>query len=170
MTHRLCIVVELGLAGDEGHISPHLGSWFPTESTQGICSKDGQQRTPILGGLADSLAPPLNCLKWKDFRASELGFWLRFYGACQWVTFPPWTSLQAALYSWRVSAFVVLSCLLTWCPAGLEFRQCNWIVKLQLRLYLIGGLLSCPHFRSLGNFFKIVGIWDSVSFDSRAPF
>lgn len=50
--------------------------------------------------------------------------------------------------------FVVLSCLLTWCPTGLEFSQCNRIRRLQLGLYLIGGLLSCHSF-SLGNYFEI---------------
>lgn len=121
--------------------------------TQVICPEDSKHRTPIW--VAWQIHLHNYWIVWNGCTSEPVNWDFGFVsmGACQRVTFPLWTSLQATLYSWRVSVFVVLSCLLTWCPAGLEFSQCNRIGRLQLRLYLIGGLLSCHSF-SLGNYFE----------------
>lgn len=153
MTHRLCIVVELGLAGDEGQISPksRCGSLLivPKELLWGWPAQ-----TPHLGCRQ-------TCLH---------NYWLVWNGcsseAVNWdLALSPWDTPAGHISSLNLppsrtvlmkGKHIPCSFLLfdsVPCRPGMQPAKQNR--ELAARAIFNWGLLSCHGFTSLGNIFEI---------------
>lgn len=137
MTHRLCIVMELCLAGEEGQVSPklsHGSPWpVPRELPQRLLAQ-----TLVLGCFGKSFCTALD-LFGMDISQS---WWTGILAIFSWgmpaahissLNLPPSRTVLMKGKHIRCS-----SCVLTLCPAGLVRSQGNPIAELQLGLYLTG--------------------------------